>query len=134
MVTHDNDGVGLFGPDLLIQKPAWLGDPSTRSRSVPKSMKWAPIVTAIQTTIDMNNAMSVVPGEFVARGHDYRADLARFVREVYDLKATDEQLEKVEVALRRYEGFRQAWMDAHDPKKHPEEIADLKFPSAAKAS
>jgi uncharacterized membrane protein len=134
MITHDNDGVGLFGPDLIIQRPPWLGDPATRSRSVPKSMKWVPIVTAVQTTIDMNNAMSVVPGEFAARGHDYRADLARFVREVYDLKATDEQLAKVEEALRRYEGFRQAWMDAHDPKNHPEEVADIKFPTAARSS
>jgi uncharacterized membrane protein len=134
MITHDNDGVGLFGPDLLIQKPAWLGDPATRSRSVPKSMKWVPIITAVQTTIDMNNAMSVVPGEFVARGHDYRADLARFVREVYDLKATDEQLARVEEALRRYEGFREAWMDAHDPKKHPEvAVEELKFPAATRS-
>jgi len=134
MITHHNDGVGLFGPDLLIQKPAWLGEPATRPPTVPKSMKWVPLVTAVQTTIDMNNAMSVVPGEFVARGHDYRADLARFVREVWDLKATDEQLERVEAALRRYEGFRQEWMDAHDAKTgSPDALVDVKFPTRAKA-
>jgi uncharacterized membrane protein len=134
MITHDNDGVGLFGPDLLIQQPPWLGDPATRSRSVPKSMKWVPLITAVQTVIDMNNAMSVVPGEFVAKGHDYRADLARFVREVYDLKATDEQLANVEGALRRYEGLRQQWMEAHDPKrKEGEALEGVKFPTATKS-
>ena len=30
MITHDNDGVGVFGPQLLIQAPEWLGKPETR--------------------------------------------------------------------------------------------------------
>jgi uncharacterized membrane protein len=103
MLTHHNDGVGLFGPDLVIQEPAWLGDPETRAAPVPKWMRWVPIITAIQTVIDMKNAMNVVPGEFVANGHDYRADLARFVREVYCLPCTDEQLQRVEAAVRQLE-------------------------------
>jgi hypothetical protein len=70
-------------------------------------MRWAPIITAVQTVIDMKNAMNVVPGEFVANGHDYRADLARFVREVYALDCSDSQLERVEAALRTYELLRQ---------------------------
>jgi uncharacterized membrane protein len=111
MVTHHNDGVGLFGPDLLIQRPAWLGEPETRPPAVPLTMKWAPLLTAIHTVIDMNNAMSGVPGEFVARGHDYRADLARFVREVYALSCSDEQLERVEEALRKDDLLRQERLD-----------------------
>jgi uncharacterized membrane protein len=103
MLTHHNDGVGLFGPDLVIQEPAWLGEPETRAATVPKWMRWVPIITAVQTVIDMKNAMNVVPGEFVANGHDYRADLARFIREVYGLSCTDEQLERVEAALRSLE-------------------------------
>jgi uncharacterized membrane protein len=75
-------------------------------------MRWAPIVTAVQTVIDMKNAMNVVPGEFVANGHDYRADLARFVREVYDLPCTDSQIERVEAALRKYELIRQQLTEA----------------------
>jgi len=60
----------------------------------------------------MKNAMNVVPGEFVANGHDYRADLARFVREVYDLPCTDSQIERVEAALRKYELIRQQLTEA----------------------
>jgi uncharacterized membrane protein len=107
MITHHNDAVGLFGADLLIQKPPWLGEPDLRPAAVPKWMRWAPIVTAVHTVIDMKNAMDVVPGQFVANGHDYRADLARFIRHVYGLDCTDEQLERIEAALRQYELARQ---------------------------
>jgi uncharacterized membrane protein len=117
MITHDNDGVGLFGPDLAIQKPGWLGEPELRPTTVPQWMRWVPIVTAVQTAIDMKNAMNVVPGVFVANGHDYRADLARFVREVYALPVSDDQLARVEAALRRYEAEREE-MTNGAAKKH----------------
>ena len=51
----------------------------------------------------MKNAANVIPGQFEAKGHDYRADLARFIREVYGLPATDNQLAAVEQALRTSE-------------------------------
>jgi uncharacterized membrane protein len=112
MLTHHNDGVGLFGADLVIQKPEWLGEAELRPSAVPRWMRWSPIVTAVQTVIDMKNAMNVVPGEFVANGHDYRADLARFVRGVYGLQCSDAQLERIEGALRQYELLRQERLDA----------------------
>ncbi len=107
MITHHNDGVGLFGADLIIQKPGWLGDPDLRPPTVPRWMRWVPIITAIQTVFDMKNAMSVVPGEFVANGHDYRADLTRFIREVYDLPCSDQQLANIEAGLRKHDVIRQ---------------------------
>jgi uncharacterized membrane protein len=100
MVTHHNDGVGLFGADLFIERPRWLGDPELRPSAVPRWMKWAPLVTGVQTVIDMQNAMDVVPGEFVARGHDYRADLARFVQAIFDLPGSNDERQRVEAALR----------------------------------
>jgi uncharacterized membrane protein len=112
MLTHHNDGVGLFGADLAVQKPRWLGEPELRPPAVPKWMRWAPLITGVQTAIDMKNAMNVVPGEFVANGHDYRADLARFVREVFALQCTDAQLGRVESALRKYEVLRQQLAEA----------------------
>jgi hypothetical protein len=51
----------------------------------------------------MKNVANVIPGQFEATGHDCRADLARFVREVYGLKASDDQLATVEAALRASE-------------------------------
>jgi hypothetical protein len=51
----------------------------------------------------MKNSMHVVPGQFVADGHDYRADLAQFINEAYGLGATPEQMQRVETALRGYE-------------------------------
>ena len=55
-----------------------------------------------------------IPGEFAASGHDYRADLARFVREAYALRCTDDQLARIEAALRRFE---KAWQDRLDAEK-----------------
>ena len=60
----------------------------------------------------MKNAANVIPGQFEAKGHDYRADLARFIREVYDLEATDIQLAAVEQALRAAELERKRLLDA----------------------
>jgi uncharacterized membrane protein len=136
MITHDNDGVGLFGADLVIQKPPWLGEPELRPATVPKWMRWTPILTAVQTIVDMQNAMNVIPGQFVANGHDYRADLARFIREVYGLKASTRQLERVEEALRKYEVMREQLTEAAstpdgrgDAQYAPEERAQ--YPSNA---
>jgi uncharacterized membrane protein len=51
------------------------------------------------------------------RGHDYRADLARFVREVYGLKASDDQLATVEAALRVSELEHKHLLDAAKTRK-----------------
>ncbi len=118
MITHDNDGVAHFGLDLLARAPDWLGPAETRAATVPKSMQWRSPTTFVQVLVDMKNAANVIPGQFEAKGHDYRADLARFVREVYDLRATDEQLASIEEALRANELRRKEIIDANaKPKK-----------------
>jgi hypothetical protein len=80
-------------------------------------MQWRSPTTFVQTLVDMKNAANVIPGQFEAKGHDYRADLARFVREVYHLPATDEQLASIEEALRANELRRKEIIDAHKPPK-----------------
>ena len=117
MVTHDNDGVACFGPDLLARAPEWLGPPATRPLTVPKTERWQSPTTFVQTLIDMKNSAHVIPGKFGATGHDYRADLGRFIREIYALPASDEQLASIERALRADELHRQALLDARDPKR-----------------
>jgi uncharacterized membrane protein len=113
-ITHGNDAVGKFGPDLLIQQPDWLGDPQARGARVPKGEKWRTPTSFFQTLIDMKNAMDVTPaepGEFVASGHEYSADLARFVREAYALTCTEEQMERIEQSLRGWMGMIRAAID-----------------------
>jgi uncharacterized membrane protein len=114
MITHYDDGVAVFGPELLIQAPEWLGDPKTRPASVPKGMRWMPTTTFFQVLLDMKNAATVVPGVFAARGHDYRADLLPFFHAVLGLKATPEQLERVASRLEQRELLRSEWMKSHD--------------------
>ena len=101
LLSHDDDGVALFSPELLLRSPDWLGP--DRPAVVPPQATWSIPITFLQTAIDMKNAMNVVPGEFVASGHDYRADLARAVRFAYGLSCTDDQLAAVEAALRQEE-------------------------------
>lgn len=113
MLTHNNDAVAYFGLDLFLACPPWLGPPETRPTGIPKTARYGPIITFLQTLIDMKNSMTVVPGVFEAKGHDYRADLARFVRAVYRLDATEEQMEKIEEALRTFESRRAEWIEEH---------------------
>jgi len=112
MITHANDAVGHFGLDLLVRAPDWLGSAATRAATVPGAQQWRSPTTFVQTLVDMKNAANVIPGQFEAKGHDYRADLARFIREVYALPATDTQLVAVEHALRAAELERKRLQDA----------------------
>jgi uncharacterized membrane protein len=103
ILSHDNDPIAVFGPDLLVQRPWWLAD-SLRGRGVPQGMRWLPLVTFVQTAVDAANAMVSVPGEFGSFGHDYRADMVRFVRDAYQLpSASDEQVRRIESVLRSLE-------------------------------
>jgi len=103
-LNHDEDPVTRFGLDIAYRRPAWLGDPADRLPTISKTQQWVPAVTFFQTAIDTKNAATVVPGEFNALGHDYRADLAAFVAAAYGLTdVTDEQMASIENRLRRSE-------------------------------
>ena len=117
LLSHDNDGVTKFGPDLLNRRPAWLGPdrprreevPERSPRGIPAAMRWRPVTTFFQTLIDMKNAQ--IAGAYAAWAHDYRPDLPEFVRDVYDLECTDEQLRRIRDAVREREEFREAVFD-----------------------
>jgi uncharacterized membrane protein len=111
LLGHDDDAVTYFGLDLLLAAPPWLG--KARPAGVPRGERWSPVTTFLQTLVDMKNSVRIVPGKFEARGHDYRADLARFVRAVYRLDATEAQMAEIEQALRRFERFRADWLAEH---------------------
>ena len=82
-----------------------------------RSQKWIPAVTFWQTAIDTKNAATVIPGEFKALGHDYRADLAQFVSVAYGLtNVSDGQMASIEAQLRRSEIERAAKIaDGREP-------------------
>ncbi len=101
LLSQHDDPIVKFGLPLAVQKPDWLGD--NRPAVVPQEMVWRPFGTFITTMIDAKNSMSVVPGTFVARGHDYRLQLAVFVRDVFRLEDPPGGMEGVERALRARE-------------------------------
>jgi len=113
MITHYDDGVGVFGPGLAIQAPDWLGAPETRHASVPKGMRWIPITGFFQVLVDMKNAANVVPGVFAAKGHDYRADLLPFFNATLGFDATPDQITKIRSWLEARELFRSQWVKKH---------------------
>ena len=50
-------------------------------------MRWVPTSTFFQVLVDMKNSATVVPGQFDAKGHDYRADLLPFLHETLGFEA-----------------------------------------------
>jgi uncharacterized membrane protein len=131
VLSHDNDPIAVFGPDLIVQRPRWLAD-GQRGRGVPKAMRWRPLVTFVQIGIDAMHAMLRVPGQFASFGHDYRADMARFVRDAYALPGTEPQLERIEQVLRSLERERAERIKAEHADAAPP--APARRPSDASGS
>jgi uncharacterized membrane protein len=113
LLSHDNDGVTKFGPDLLWYPPDWLGPTRPRPeptavgspRGIPAALRWRPVTTFFQSLVDMKNAQTA--GPFGANQHDYRADLPRFLSDVFALPVTEEQLRRIEKTLEVRESVRE---------------------------
>jgi uncharacterized membrane protein len=103
LLSHHEDPITHFEPALIVQQPDWLGPAADRPPGISHLASWYPLTTFVLTLVDVKNAMNVTPGKFAARGHDYRADLARMVSEAYRLPVTDGELLAIEHALRRRE-------------------------------
>ena len=133
ILSHDNDPIAVMGPELIVRRPVWLAD-GRRGRGVPERMHWRPLVTFAQTAMDAANAMVSVPGEFGSFGHDYRADMVRFVRDAYGLPdATELQLSRIEQTLRSLELERAERIKARDPGAAPSPPAHRTGDGAAAA-
>lgn len=117
LLSHDNDGVTKFGVPLLARRPDWLGPERPRMqevagrspRGIPSSMRWRPVTTFFQLLVDMKNAQ--LPGSYKAWAHDYRPDLPEFVRDVFGLECSDEQLERIKAACQEREAYRESIFD-----------------------
>ena len=103
LLSHHEDPITRFEPALIVQRPGWLGPATSRPPGISPLASWYPLTTFVLTLLDVKNAMDVTPGRFAARGHDYRADVARMVSEAYGLPSADTGLLAIETALRRRE-------------------------------
>lgn len=102
-LNHNNDPVASFTPSTFFTMPDWLKQ-RDRGRGVNPYQRWLPGVAFWQGLIDTKNAATVVPGEFKSTGHDYRADLAAFIRVAYGFDdVTSKQMERIEERLRNSE-------------------------------
>jgi len=124
ILSHDNDPIAVVSPEMLIRKPLWFD--GERGRGVPDDLTYKPLITFLQTAIDAMNAMVVVPGTFMSFGHDYRADMARFVRHGFNIpNVSEEQVAAVEEALVQLEierGERVAAATAEDAPPPPLQV------------
>jgi uncharacterized membrane protein len=102
-LNHDNDPVASFAPSTFFTMPRWIAEVD-RGRGVNQYQRWLPGIAFWQGIIDTKNAATVVPGEFKSTGHDYRADLASFIRVAYGFSdVTDAQMSRIEERLRKSE-------------------------------
>jgi uncharacterized membrane protein len=69
-LQHPSDPVGWWSWSTLWTTPAWMTQPT--GDDVPKEPSWFPVVTYLQTTIDLINGFSASPGH----GHNYNPDFA----------------------------------------------------------
>ncbi len=103
LLTQHNDPMPKFWFPLAVQAPDWMGPAETREPGVPPETAWRPYITFLITLVDVKNAMHVVPGTFVATGHDYRASLPRFTSLAYDLPVDEQTLAEMERVLAQRE-------------------------------
>jgi uncharacterized membrane protein len=102
-LSHHNDPVTKFAVTDAYEVPEWLTH-EDRGRGTNPHQRWLPGVAFFQGLIDTKNAATVVPGQFNSSGHDYRADLASFIRAAYNFTdVSDEQMARIEGELRASE-------------------------------
>ena len=100
LLDNPEDPITKFTPRLAVMRPSWLPTKGPKPPGVPESAIWMPYTTMLVVLIDIVNAIDFKPGVFVARGHDYRASLARMVAAAYKFDIGDEEIGRIEHALR----------------------------------
>ena len=117
LLQNGDDPIPKFWTPVLWKRPAWLGPWGKRPPGSPRHTIWWPVTTFFATFIDMLNALAPTPGIFVEGGHDYRLELPEALRGVWRLDATDDQMTRVQRALRQRElGWetKRRWMEAEE--------------------
>jgi uncharacterized membrane protein len=125
LLQNGDDPIPKFGPELVWRQPDWLGPDPQRPPGSPRGTVWQPVVTFFATFLDMQNALTPTPGTFDEGGHDYRRETPEAVRQVWGLQATDEQMARVQQALRARELHFEVQRDWDAAKSSPEAAAKL---------
>lgn len=103
LLMNGDDPIPKFGSQVAWRKPDWLGPDDIRPFGAPHGTRWLPGMTVLTTFFDMQNALVPTPGIFSEGGHDYRDVLPQAIRETWRLTASDEQMVRVNAALRQRE-------------------------------
>lgn len=99
LLQNGDDPIPKFGAEVLWRRPDWLTD-EQRPLGAPKGTTWTPVTTFFATFLDMLNALTPTPGVFEEGGHDYRLVLPDAIRTIWKFPATDEQMHRMQWALR----------------------------------
>jgi len=129
LLMNGDDPIPKFGAEVAWRKPAWLGPDASRPIGSPRGTRWLPGMTVLTTFFDMQNALVPTPGIFSEGGHDYRDVLPQALRETWGLRATDEQMARVNAALRSRE---LAWELYRDWAAASDKPADKRAEAEAK--
>jgi len=124
-LQNGDDPIPKFGSSVLWQRPDWLGPNDQRPPGAPRGTRWMPVTTYFMTFLDMQNALVPTPGIFDEGGHDYRHEIPEAIRTVWGLDVSDEQMERVQQALRERElvwAVKRSWKTA-ELKPTPERPA-----------
>lgn len=97
LFSHDDDGVAVFSPELLLRSPAWLEE--DRSPAVPPQATWSTPMTFLQVAVDAKNAVGNDHTGVHVGGHDYRPEMAKAVSFAFGLPAKPAAVERVRRAL-----------------------------------
>lgn len=103
LLQNGDDPIPKFGSQLAWRRPDWLGPDDRRPIGSPRGTRWLPGMTFLTTFFDMQNALVPTPGIFAEGGHDYRDVLPEALRTTWRLQASEEQMERVNAALRTRE-------------------------------
>jgi uncharacterized membrane protein len=130
LLQNGDDPIPKFEAPLLWRRPPWLGPADRRPPGSPRGTAWVPVATFFATFFDMANALVPTPGTFAEGGHDYREVLPTAIRQVWQLECNDEQLQRIQAALRQRElawELNRQWAaaSAEDAAKVPEARAKV---------
>jgi hypothetical protein len=100
LLQNGDDPVPKFDLPLVWKRPDWLGPDDQRPPGAPLGTRWLPVVSFVTTFIDLQNALVPTPGIFQEGGHDYRLEIPEAMRAVWDLSVGDDQMARVQEALR----------------------------------